>query len=79
MKILAAVQMEDNKVQSFWDMTDGDPCLIISKKENGDLIAIPLDPKNMHRMDGYLMADYAYLGELNISQAVLIPTASNSN
>lgn len=77
MKILAGVQMAEAKTQAFWEMTKDAPHLIISKQENGYLIAIPLKPENIHKMDGYMLADYVYLGELNINQAITIPPTSN--
>jgi hypothetical protein len=67
MRVLACVKFHDQRVQQSWEMIDGEkPFLIISESSTSKWIALPLERERLHPTDGYLLADYVYLGHLDV-------------
>ena len=78
MKILACVRIGDRQVTKAWELIEEEieSYILINKADDGSLIAIPLEAERIQKLEGYEIAASAYLGNLDISQAIHVPPSN---
>ncbi|SPE53203.1 hypothetical protein SBV1_1690003 [Verrucomicrobia bacterium] len=74
MKVLACVTFGERTVQTAWEAAgeEDDPYLVVREFDDGTLLAIPLSSSRLQELNGLAVADKAYLGDVNVTNAVLI-------
>ncbi len=74
MKILATIFIRGRPVTQPWDYVQGDPepVIVLTNLADGRLLGIPLDANQIEESHSQGAAK-SYLGNLDVSQAILIP------
>lgn len=84
MKILATVKINEKKVTQAWEVIEDteveEMVLVVKQAENGDIDGIVLDNNLIQKIaeHGLEVAELSYSGNLDISEAELIPRAGGN-